>query len=166
MKLEGHQTTWRSYILILIWAISWTAVIHRWFRCRRAGERARTPLYRNHFQLFLVVNLYFKCVAVPRDQGSPWDTPHPTPWSTPPPFRLRSAPGPHNHNQVRFSLSSCLLPPLSGLWSVWCVVSPPGVCMLYENCTGDLIHKLTSSINTGRGKEHRWIFEVGTGQCY
>lgn len=42
--------------------------------------------------------------------------------------------------------------PLSGLWSVWSLVSPPGVCMLYTNCTGDLIQKLTPFISTGRGK--------------
>lgn len=148
MKLEGHQTPWRFYILILIWAISRAAVTHRWFRCRGGGEGAHTALHRNQFQLFLVVNLCFKCVEVPRDQGSPWDTPlkYPASLSSP-----SSASGPHNHYQVRSSLSSCL-PLLSGLWSVWSVVSPPGVCMLYKNCTGDLIHKLTSSINTGRGK--------------
>lgn len=43
-------------------------------------------------------------------------------------------------------------PPKSGLWSVWCVVSPPGVCMLYTIYTGGLTHKLTPSISTGRGK--------------
>ena len=49
--------------------------------------------------------------------------------------------------------SLCLpAPPQSGLWSVWCVVSPPGVCRLYTIYTGGLTHKLTPSISTGRGK--------------
>lgn len=136
LRPEGNQTPWPFYILTLIWAI-------------RGGSHSTSP------QPVPAVNLRFKCVDDPRDRGSPWDTSNPNPYSNAPfsnPTQLRG-----------FTFTRFWLPvsPFQVLWSVWSVVTATGVSMLYKNCTVDLIHKLASSISTGREKWKR-----GTDKCW
>lgn len=87
-----------------------------------------------------------------RPQGQRFTMGYPTPPSKVP--SLSPIPAQLQGFTITTRWDSLCLPvsPLSGLWSVWSVVSPPGVCLLYTNCTGDLIRKLTPSISTGRGK--------------
>lgn len=139
------ETWWRCIklrevsILILICVISLAAVIYRWFRCRGGGSHSTSP----QPDPAVSKSGFLMCR---RPQGLKFTTGYPPPSKEPTVSNPSSESGPHNHFQVRFSRLSASIRSVVCLIWCQCFRALHGVQQLY------LTHKLTPSINTGRGK--------------